>query len=73
VENCLRIANFSDKTVTLIIGSTDVSFQFRMPEFSTVTAGQQKGLVLDTQQQKESFPIKFIQALGSPTLPSSWY
>lgn len=73
VENCLRIENFSDWTGNLIIGPTDVIFQFRMPEFSTVTVGQPKGLVLDTQQQKVNFSIKSIQALGPPTLPSSWY
>jgi len=44
-----------------------------MPEFSTVTAGQPKGLMLDIQQQEVSFSIKSIQALGPPTLPSSWH
>ena len=73
VENCLRIENFSDRNGNLIIGPTYVIFQFRMPEFSRVTAGQPKGFVLDTQQQKVNFSIKSIQALGSPTLPSSWY
>jgi hypothetical protein len=56
VENCRRIGNFSDRTGRLIIGSTDFSFQFRMSEFSIVTAGQPKGLVLATQQQEESSP-----------------
>ena len=61
VENCLKIENFSDRTGNLIIGPTDVIFQCRMPEFSTVTAGQPKELVLDTQQQKVNFSIKSIR------------
>lgn len=69
VENCRGIDSFSDRTGRLVIGPTDFSFQFRMPEFSTVTAGQPKGLVLATQQQKEIFCIKSIQARGSPV----WY
>jgi len=44
-------------------------FQFWMPEFSIVTAGQPKGLVLAAQQQKESFSIKALQAYGPPI----WY
>jgi len=40
-----------------------------MPEFSIVTAGQPKGLVLAAQQQKESFSIKALQAYGPPI----WY
>jgi len=69
VENCRRIENFSDRTGRLIIGPTDFSFQYRMQEFSIVTAGQPKGLVLATQQQKESFSIKSIQGCGPPV----WY
>jgi hypothetical protein len=53
VENCTRIENFSDRNGRLIIGPTDFSFQFRMSGFSIVTAGQPKGLVLATQQQKD--------------------
>jgi len=40
-----------------------------MQEFSIVTAGQPKGLVLATQQQKESFSIKSMQGCGPPI----WY
>jgi hypothetical protein len=68
VENCRRIENFSDRTGRIIIGPTDFSFQYRTQEFSIVTAGQPKGLVLATQQQKESFSIKSNTGLWSTHL-----
>jgi hypothetical protein len=67
VEKCRRIENFSGVNGRLIMGPTDFSFQFRMPEFSIVTTGEPKGLVLATQQQKESFCMKSIQACGPPS------